>query len=198
MSFFKFIPKSRKEQPETLVRPSIFVRSLMRRQLFIVMIVCLWSYAAYLWYYVDPVMAKEWSLSPVALGALIGVGLMFQFRLKNILSFYEFVEEQTSMLSGDAQNRGKLNIKGGTVYVIQDADVTGYYKIGKTQQPADRIGHFDTMLPFNVRVVHLITSKDCNALETVLHRHFASKRVRGEWFALTDADVQWIKQMAVA
>jgi hypothetical protein len=162
------------------------------------MIVCLLSYAAYLWYYVDPVMAKEWSISPVALGVLIGVGLMFQFRLKRLASFYEFVEEQTSALYGDMRQRGKLNFKQGTVYIIQDIDVTGYYKIGKTQQPVDRIGHFDTMLPFDVQVVHLITSKDCNALETVLHRHFASKRVRGEWFALTDADVQWIKQMAVA
>lgn len=83
----------------------------------------------------------------------------------------------------------------GCVYVIQDIDVTYYYKIGKTTSPADRIGHFDTMLPFQTCVVHIISARDCNAVEAVLHRHFASKRKRGEWFALNDADIAWIRQM---
>jgi hypothetical protein len=37
---------------------------------------------------------------------------------------------------------------------------------------------------------------DCAALETELHRRFADKRKRGEWFELDDNDVAEIRNMA--
>jgi hypothetical protein len=90
-----------------------------------------------------------------------------------------------------------VQTESACVYILQDIDVTGYYKIGKSTKPRSRIGHFDTKLPFRVRVVHIIPTTDCSALERRLHRQYASKRKRGEWFALDDADVQAIMQIGV-
>lgn len=85
--------------------------------------------------------------------------------------------------------------RGGYVYLIRDRDVTGYCKIGKSTNVRRRIGHFDTMLPFETDLLHIIETDDCTALEARLHRHFAEKRVRGEWFELDDNDIAAIKRL---
>lgn len=85
--------------------------------------------------------------------------------------------------------------RGGYVYIIRDIDVTGFYKIGKTNQPSRRLNEFVAQYPFRFMVSHIIVCRDMTAVETLLHRHFAGKRTRGEWFSLTSEDVRWIKQM---
>jgi hypothetical protein len=91
-----------------------------------------------------------------------------------------------------SQINGRTN--GGHVYVIRDSDVTGYCKIGRSHNLRQRLDTFDTHLPFNVEVVTVIPCRDCVQAETILHRRFADKRRRGEWFELTDADIAWLQQ----
>jgi hypothetical protein len=88
------------------------------------------------------------------------------------------------------------SMRGGYVYIIRDTDVTGYCKIGKTNNPQRRIGHFDTMLPFSTEVLCILETDNCSFLEYSLHRQYASKRVRGEWFALDDDDIAAIRRLA--
>lgn len=85
--------------------------------------------------------------------------------------------------------------RGGYVYIIRDIDVTGFYKIGKTNQPSRRLNEFVAQYPFRFMVTHIIVCRDMTAVETLLHRHFADKRARGEWFSLTPDDVRWIKRL---
>jgi len=85
--------------------------------------------------------------------------------------------------------RGLASHGRGYVYLLKDLDVTGYCKIGRTNDPIRRIGHFDTMLPFRTDVLAVIETSDCVGLETVLHHQYADKRVRGEWFDLTEDDI---------
>lgn len=79
--------------------------------------------------------------------------------------------------------------EGGYVYLVRDLDVTGYYKIGRTTRPSQRITHFDVKLPFNIGVVCLIPSDACADLEAQLHRKYRHRRINGEWFNLSDDDV---------
>lgn len=83
----------------------------------------------------------------------------------------------------------------GYVYIIREMDISGYYKIGRSKSPIRRIADFRLVLPFNIEVVHLIQTNDCANLERVLHMHFASKRVRGEWFALTTDDLDYLRSL---
>lgn len=82
----------------------------------------------------------------------------------------------------------------GYVYLIH-AD-NGLYKIGSTADPDDRMRTFKLRLPFDVEYEHLIETEDRGALERLLHRRFASKRInKGEWFRLDDEDVAYIKSL---
>lgn len=87
------------------------------------------------------------------------------------------------------------NPKPGIVYLLQDAEVTYYCKIGRTTNPKERITQFDIKLPFRVKVLHTIVCRDCVSAEKELHARYAEKRVRGEWFNLTDGDIQTIRSI---
>lgn len=128
------------------------------------------------------------------IGMSLSMFLLPTLNLQNILCDWSVSDRIACELYTELQFRRHINtnVYRGCVYVIQDIDVSLWYKIGKSTAPAERIGHFDTMLPFRTRIVHIISSKDCNALEAMLHRHFAAKRQRGEWFALDSSDIAWL------
>jgi len=84
----------------------------------------------------------------------------------------------------------KLDEPAGYVYVIQDVSNTWQYKIGRTNYPKRRINTFGVTLPFETEVVAILQTEDATALERELHQHFANDRQRGEWFDLTEAQVQ--------
>ena len=84
--------------------------------------------------------------------------------------------------------------KFGFVYLVQST--TGAYKIGRTIDPANRLKTFSVKLPFEVEFVATIQTPDMYQLEADLHRKYDSKRVNGEWFALSPADVEYIKGLA--
>lgn len=81
----------------------------------------------------------------------------------------------------------------GYVYLLKSA--SGEYKIGHTTNPEHRFKTFDVKLPFKVSFEHLILCEDRRALESELHLKFKTKRINGEWFALTDADIEYIKSL---
>lgn len=80
------------------------------------------------------------------------------------------------------------------VYLLQDVDVTGYVKIGRSKTPTKRLLFFGVKLPFETRLIHVIKHKDDKMVESFLHDFFRSRRVRGEWFALTEMDIEIIKR----
>jgi hypothetical protein len=94
------------------------------------------------------------------------------------------------------QNLGvfRENIQGrnGVVYLLQ-AD-NGLVKIGKTVNFQRRFAMLNTQLPYALTVLWLIDCSDCCAIEASLHRRFLSKRVKGEWFLLSDEDIEQVKQ----
>lgn len=77
----------------------------------------------------------------------------------------------------------------GYVYIVLGKD--GLYKIGRTfnldKRRQELIRDYDAVL------VHSIKCKRPIQAELDLHRRFANKRIRGEWFALVDQDITEIK-----
>ena len=80
----------------------------------------------------------------------------------------------------------------GYVYILAGG---GFHKIGKTINPEDRIRWFETKLPFPVKLTHLIPCQNYGLAEKALHRKFAPRREHGEWFKLSESDLETIKQI---
>ena len=67
------------------------------------------------------------------------------------------------------------------------------YKIGKAVNVPKRTKLFEVKLPFPIRVEHYAMFSDYTQAERSLHLHFHEKRLEGEWFALTNEDISFIK-----
>jgi hypothetical protein len=82
--------------------------------------------------------------------------------------------------------------KKGFVYLIWCE--SGHHKIGRTKKSVEaRLASLRTGCPLALKLIHTIECDDCEELESEMHRHLASKRVSGEWFALDMFEVNWLK-----
>lgn len=80
----------------------------------------------------------------------------------------------------------------GFVYLAEGH--RGEYKIGRTNLVDRRLGELGAMAPVEYRLIHEIKTDDPAGVESYWHRRFADKRMRGEWFKLTAADVRAFKR----
>jgi hypothetical protein len=91
--------------------------------------------------------------------------------------------------------------KAGYVYLLPaygDGGIVGY-KIGKTTSPYSRRKSFGNKLYFQIEFIALVATDNHTALETTLHRHFASKRQgKSEFFNLDAADIAYIQNLMTA
>lgn len=88
--------------------------------------------------------------------------------------------------------KSEKRLHAGYIYVIEGM---GIYKIGRTKSLQKRLITIANSLPFEIKVVHVIKTKDTVNAEKQLHAQYEDKRIRREWFALTDFDVEEIKQI---
>lgn len=75
------------------------------------------------------------------------------------------------------------------VYLVQ---VNEYVKIGVTKRLSDRMETFRTSNPYEVKILDAIPTADAYKAEKELHEMFKEKSMRGEWFKLSDTDVQTV------
>lgn len=82
----------------------------------------------------------------------------------------------------------------GFVYVIFVVDTSGdrFYKIGMASSFPARVSTHQTSSPFDVRVACAYFVGNMSAEERALHSMFDEKRIRGEWFRLSDDDLDSI------
>jgi hypothetical protein len=74
----------------------------------------------------------------------------------------------------------------GHIYLLSGG---GYFKIGKTTNLSIRSQQISLQLPFEVTLVHSISTDDIGEAERYWHTKFKSKRLNGEWFSLVDEDL---------
>ncbi|WP_440962800.1 GIY-YIG nuclease family protein [Massilia sp. GER05] len=97
--------------------------------------------------------------------------------------------------------------RGLTAPVPAPGDDPGYiyvlsseygYKIGKTRHLHDRTRLFAVKLPFPFEVALTGWCAQYSRTERDLHREFAAKRLEGEWFELSDADLVTLRSRFAA
>lgn len=84
--------------------------------------------------------------------------------------------------------------RSGFVYVIylNDSNDKKYYKIGMSGSFTSRFEAHQCASPFDICVACAYFVGNMRHEETDLHRIFADKRIRGEWFELDDDDLKQI------
>ncbi len=80
--------------------------------------------------------------------------------------------------------------KVGYVYLV--AADNGLHKIGRSINVDKRVTEFGIKLPMKTWLVHSFKSNKYDHAEAYLHQVFAEKRSHGEWFNLTQEDVDYI------
>jgi hypothetical protein len=112
------------------------------------------------------------------------------------LAAVSFYQVRRSINAGRKTNvLASVESFAGYVYILRDIEVSGFYKIGRTKHIGQRLNKFGVELPFRTEVVHLIQCTDEVRAERTLHERYATKRKRGEWFDLSDSDIQAIKKI---
>jgi len=89
------------------------------------------------------------------------------------------------------EDRKSMPPKSGYIYVLR-AD-NGLYKIGRSVNIDGRIKRLETVLPYELEFVCAIEAEDYITTEERLHQVFADKCVKGEWFELAKADIEYLK-----
>jgi hypothetical protein len=74
----------------------------------------------------------------------------------------------------------------GFVYIVEGE---GYFKIGCTKDIYQRVKALAVKAPFALAIRVIIPSLDMYGTESELHRRFAEKHRRGEWFNLEPTDI---------
>ena len=79
----------------------------------------------------------------------------------------------------------------GCVYFFRHVGLTPV-KIGYStnESPLDRFEQFKTYAPYGAELIGFIRTYEPLQLETVLHAKYALKRLKGEWFKITNTDVE--------
>jgi hypothetical protein len=103
----------------------------------------------------------------------------------------------THVLNGQMPSKSTIaKSDHGYIYLLSFVETHGYYKIGKTQDIQRRINGISTNVPFTVKLNHVFVSQQAIIAERTLHRFFASKRIKLEWFSLESHDVDLIKSIS--
>ena len=85
-----------------------------------------------------------------------------------------------------------METKKGCVYFFKHIGLTPI-KIGysENESPFNRFTQFKTYAPYGSEILGFIIISDAKELETLLHKKYASKRLNGEWFELTEDEVKY-------
>ena len=86
-----------------------------------------------------------------------------------------------------AEGNAAGGVRIGSVYLFKSGK---YYKIGKTNDTVRRGNELRIQLPEQMDLIHAIETDDPSGVEGYWHRRFEAKRMNGEWFDLSPADIR--------
>lgn len=107
--------------------------------------------------------------------------------------YYSFTNENIENLdkllndSNDNSPIYKNSLMRQNTYVIKDLDREGVYKIGKSRNPKSRIKQLMYEFP-NLELIMVCDSD----IESDLHNCFKNSNVKGEWFNLSNIDLDML------
>lgn len=80
----------------------------------------------------------------------------------------------------------------GYVYILQ-VEGQPYYKIGCATNPLVRMRELQCASPRPMMLIHTIRAENMCKLERQFHLHYQDKRVQGEWFSLSQRDINALR-----
>ena len=107
--------------------------------------------------------------------------------------FYAIHDDDKLRLANFARGTDNEQLKPGIVYLIQRGQ---YFKIGFTHNLPERLKTLRWKSPIRIKLIYYVFADDPLRLEAGYHSYFADKRGQGEWFKLTEADVENFAQLA--
>lgn len=116
-------------------------------------------------------------------------------KAKDILDMYFSGELKEKARLEKESRKGEVKSKNtkkrGIVYLLNSGI---YYKIGKTKNLHARMEALavGVIAPFDIKLIHHFISDDYSGDEKRLHDRFLEKRTDGEWFVLSEKDVEYI------
>lgn len=93
--------------------------------------------------------------------------------------------------SGEGDEPSTEGLLPGQVYLIKSG---AHYKIGRSNAAGRRAYELAIQLPDRLEMVHAIETDDAVGIERYWHQRFADRRLNGEWFKLSAADVAAFKR----
>ena len=84
--------------------------------------------------------------------------------------------------------------KKEAVYILQKAN-SSIFKIGRSYIVNNRLKMINAKLPFKTKIFKLFFTKESKKIEKILHQKYKNKKVRGEWFELTNEDLKWLSKV---
>lgn len=82
-------------------------------------------------------------------------------------------------------------LEPGHVYLLKHDKA---YKIGRSTDITRRYKEIRVQMPYQAEEIHAIKTDDTVGIENYWHNRFKNKRLEGEWFALSAADVRAFKK----
>jgi len=89
--------------------------------------------------------------------------------------------------------RGDMENPGGVYFVTLEINGKKYCKIGISSNIKKRIKGIEVGLPIDAQIFKVIQVGNMYKAERAFHDHFASKRIKREWFELSDDDYKKIE-----
>lgn len=132
-------------------------------------------------------------------GAFYRLGTKTQFATK-VMEFCQGKSDHTDIIemcdlvlakASDKETTDDVDQILGEVYLFKSGR---YYKIGKTNDTVRRGSELRIQLPEKMDLIHSIKTDDPSGIESYWHKSFESKRMNGEWFDLTSADIKIFKR----
>lgn len=114
------------------------------------------------------------------------ISLLDKYAKNNKLYWYLRKSVVCSSIFWDMKREKLRCTNSQKTYLIKD-NRTGATKIGKSNNPYKR----EKTLQSDVLSLELLYICDDN-IESLLHKKYKDKRIRGEWFNLTDKDIEYI------
>jgi hypothetical protein len=96
-----------------------------------------------------------------------------------------------SVLEGVSASDGRST----AIYLFSIKEIPNYYKIGISKEVHRRLADYNTAMPFTVVLEYSVEHPDFRSVEKALHKRFKHKRIKGEWFLLSDFEIAELKQI---
>lgn len=107
---------------------------------------------------------------------------------------YQFVSDEEYGKVMEVKKKNEARRKNGHVYFLKDQNIN-LVKIGRTSQLDRRKRHLEQEYNTTLELIHCIETTNTIKLEKEVHRLYADYRFEGEWFRISEQDLDRLENL---